>query len=386
MAQIIPPKMIEATQLTLRGKLAEATELIQRVLRRDHGANLPGPTTLQSDSAAPLAADPQPAAAARREMNTTGLGETLRDLLAKTKNRSLDGKVGRGPGPSWESVPDGASFALAQYSNEAGTRPYKLYVPSGRDGHRLPLVVMLHGCTQSADDFAAGTQMNNRAEEEGFLVVYPEQSSSANTSKCWNWFNPKDQRRDQGELAIIAGITRQIMIDHAVDGSRVYIAGLSAGGAAAILVAAAYPDIFAAVGVHSGLAIGAACDVPSAFAAMREGASGSGRLGVPTIVFHGNQDTTVHPRNGEAVVMQSIAAMPDLQATIVHGQVPGGRAYSRSIHTDRSNNVVCEYWSIHGAGHAWSGGSERGSYTDPQGPNATLEMLRFFSKARLASA
>ena len=219
-------------------------------------------------------------------------------------------------------MPQGARFLAAKFTNEAGTRPYKLYVPSGYDGQPVPLIVMLHGCTQSPHDFAAGTRMNEAAEEHTCLVVYPGQIIAANTSKCWNWFSADDQQRDRGEPSLIAGITREIMREYSVDPRRVYIAGLSAGGAMAATMGATYPDLYAAITVHSGLACAAASDLPSAFAAMRQGpgvrggrTSGSpgaaqGRRRVPAIVFHGDQDATVHPRNGEAVIAQSAAAMP----------------------------------------------------------------------------
>jgi poly(hydroxyalkanoate) depolymerase family esterase len=233
--------------------------------------------------------------------------------------------------------------------------------------------------------------MNALAEEYTCLVAYPAQAGSANVSKCWNWFSPGDQQRGKGEPSLIAGITRQIMHDYSVDPRRVYVAGLSAGGAAAAIMGMEYPDLYAAIGVHSGLACGAASDVPSAFAAMRQGeAVAARRFGgawdaegyrrnVPAIVFHGDQDTTVHPRNGDQVIAQSRATTTtDLQTRVQHGQVPGGHAYSRTIHADASGPAILEQWVIHGAGHAWSGGSPGGSYTDPRGPDAAREMLRFF--------
>jgi poly(hydroxyalkanoate) depolymerase family esterase len=300
------------------------------------------------------------------------------------------------PGPmarAPEPLPEGARFIAASFSSAAGSRGYKLYIPSTYRGTPVPLVVMLHGCTQSPDDFAAGTRMNTLAEEHGCLIVYPGQTQAANAQKCWNWFSPADQQRDQGEPALIAGITRRVMRDHAVDAGRIYVAGLSAGGAAAAIMAQAYPDLYAAVGVHSGLACGAARDMPSAFAAMRQGApaprqpgqpGGDGRT-VPTIVFHADKDGTVHPRNGDQVIAQSGAAQ-DLRSEVRRGQVPGGHAYSQTIHADEAGQPVLEQWLIHGGGHAWSGGSTAGSYTDPRGPDASREMLRFFLTHRRITA
>jgi poly(hydroxyalkanoate) depolymerase family esterase len=280
------------------------------------------------------------------------------------------------------------SFITGTYANQAGTRPYKLYVPTGRAGKALPLIVMLHGCTQTPDDFAAGTRMNALAEDRGCFVLYPAQTQAGNRSRCWNWFRRGHQRRDRGEPAIIAGMTREVMKRYGTDTRKVYVAGLSAGGAMAAVMGASYPDLYAAIGIHSGLAVGSAHDVPSAFAAMRgmpppaarSAASGAAAYAVPVIVFHGDQDTTVHPRNGEHVVVQSVdrhtAGSNNL--SVERGRVPGGHAYTRTVHTDSNGRVVVEHWLVHGAGHAWSGGSLRGSYTDPKGPDAAGAMMRFF--------
>lgn len=278
------------------------------------------------------------------------------------------------------SVPPGARFETRTFDNRAGSRAYKLYVPSCYANEPLPLVVMLHGCTQSPDDFAAGTRMNELAQEQGFLVAYPAQPSSANPSKCWNWFSPNDQRRGNGEPSLIAGITQQIMADFAVDPARVYVAGLSAGGAAAAIMGATYPDLYAAIGVHSGLACGAARDMPSAFTAMRQGATGfigGGMQPIPTIVFHGDRDNTVNPVNGDRVIAQA-KATATLDVTVSRGQSAGGIDYTRSIQADRAGHAVLEQWVLHGVDHAWSGGNLAGSFTDPRGPDASREMIRFF--------
>ena len=293
----------------------------------------------------------------------------------------LRGPIGRAPPSTSDIVPDGARFIEGTFSNAAGSRTYKLFIPSRSQGQQLPLVVMLHGCTQSPDDFAAGTRMNFLAEEQNCFVVYPEQPSGANQAKCWNWFRTGDQRRGEGEPSLIAGITRQIMRDHAIDPKRVYVAGLSAGGAAAAIMGATYADLYAAVGIHSGLACGAASDLPSALAAMRQG-NGSEAIrktssALPTIVFHGDGDTTVHPNNSDRILEQSAKATSPT-TKVLRGQVPNGHAYTRTILTDGGRLAISEHWNIHGAGHAWSGGSPTGSYTDPRGPDATREMLRFF--------
>jgi len=278
-------------------------------------------------------------------------------------------------------VPQPGHFLHGEFTNHAGTRSYKLYVPGGYRGQPLPLVVMLHGCTQDPDDFAAGTRMNALAEEARCLVVYPAQSADANQQRCWNWFSALDQQRGQGEPSIIAGIADQVMSRYAVRRNQVYVAGLSAGGAMAAIVGALYPDMFCAVGVHSGLPFASARDLPSALSAMRRGMQAEPIKGggLPIIVFHGDQDSTVHPRNGEQVMLQKLHGHGVLDnAAIDTGSVPDGYRYTRTIHRRSNGKPLGEHWVVHGAGHAWSGGSQDGSYTDAKGPDASREMLRFF--------
>lgn len=377
----------EATRLTRAGQIAEATALLQRMLRGDGAPDATFGTALTGRE--PPIFDAKPAGETRSPQSAkaaSGQPRILRMLRDQQKGHielRRRGLTKRAPPSTSDVVPEGGQFVQGGYCNAAGSRAYKLFIPSGYQGQPLPLVVMLHGCTQSPDDFAAGTRMNFIADEQASFVVYPAQSSNANHAKCWNWFRTADQQRGEGEPSLIAGITRQVMRDYSVDQKRVYVAGLSAGAAAAAIMGATYNDLYAAIGVHSGLACGVAGDLPSALLAMRQGggfndgAILSDRPAVPTIVFHGDRDTTVHPNNGEQVLEQSIRAT-STRRQVHRGQVVGGHAYTRTIHSDASGRNIFEYWSIHGAGHAWSGGSPAGSYTDPQGPDATREMLRFF--------
>ena len=293
------------------------------------------------------------------------------------------------------------TFETCHFSNRAGSRAYKLYVPASPSEAPRPMVVMLHGCTQSADDFAVGTKMNRLAEEHGFLVVYPEQPAQANMSKCWNWFQPQDQQRDAGEPSLIAGIAREVAARHGADPRRVFVAGLSAGAAMAVVLGETYPDLFAGVGVHSGLPYGSASDIPSAMAAMKGGRSGLPGLqtapnavaqapkkkagqAVPTIVFHGDRDHTVQHNNGIEIAEQAKQAFlaqgggTTLSADTKRGTSTGGRSFSRTIYADSTSRAQIEVWTIHGAGHAWSGGDAGGSYTDRSGPDASAELVRFF--------
>jgi len=285
------------------------------------------------------------------------------------------------------------AFLTATYSNRAGSRTYKLYIPSSYYGQALPLIVMLHGCKQTPDDFAAGTRMNALADEFACFVAYPAQDFRANGSRCWNWFEAAHQLRGQGEPSIIAGITRAVLRAYPVDARRVYVAGLSAGGAMAAVMGATYPDLYAAIGIHSGLPYAVAHDLPSALELMKQGrlalalrrgdnAPARKHRLVPTIVFHGDQDTTVHPRNGDHSATHYAGTLADAQldarAIVERDRVRDGHAYTRAVYHDGRRRAILEQWQIHGAGHAWSGGSARGSYTDTKGPDAAAEMMRFF--------
>lgn len=370
--------MSRATELTRAGKLDEATALIQSLLNASTTPHRQGADALDAPGVIEgtfTRLDETVAAPPRRPARPprTGLGETLRNIAR--------GEMpGRGmPATVPLDLTEGAQFLSLTHRGAQGGRDYRLYIPASQPGAPMPLIVMLHGCTQSPEDFAIGTGMNALAEEFGCLVAWPGQPQGANVQKCWNWFRPEDQARDRGEPALLAGIVRDILRDHPADPARVYIAGLSAGGAAAAIMGAAYPDLFAAVGVHSGLPVGGAADVPSAFAAMRSGATGKAQpVSVPAIVFHGLADSTVHPGNGTAVVAQTLQARRDLTLVRVSGISEGGRTYRQTRHDDAKGRSVAEHWEINGAGHAWAGGHAQGSYTDPAGPDASREMLRFF--------
>jgi poly(hydroxyalkanoate) depolymerase family esterase len=286
---------------------------------------------------------------------------------------------------------DAGTFGERRFACDAGALAYKLYVPDGLPaGTKPPLLLMLHGCTQSPDDFARGTRMDALAQRQGYVVAYPAQAQRRNAQRCWSWFRAQDQRRDRGEAALLAALAQHLVGEHDLDERRVYAAGLSAGGAMACVLANTHPDVFSAIGVHSGLPFGVAHDVPTAFAAMKKSRTSrrsppAGTRAVPAIVFHGDADATVDPENGPAVIAQ-LEGLPEpahlgeeRRVTVEKGAVPGGCSYTRTVFTDAAGNVRAEQWTVHGAGHAWSGGDSAGSYTDPSGPDASAEMLRFFS-------
>ncbi|OWW18307.1 alpha/beta hydrolase family esterase [Noviherbaspirillum denitrificans] len=394
-------QMREATQILQREGPMAATAAIQRAL---HGDNASGNTAGQQDWSRFL-----PKAPELHDVTTPHAPDDRANVQSGDNLRTRLRKFARGKWPdamARQEVEDvevheaadlagKGRFLSGTCTNQAGTRAYKLYIPSGYTGQQLPLVVMLHGCTQNPDDFAAGTAMNAVAEDNQCFVVYPAQSQNANGSNCWNWFNAGDYRRDNGEASIIADITRNIISEYKIDTSRIYVAGLSAGGAMATVMAATYPDLYAAIGVHSGLPYAVAHDVPSAFAAMKSrkmktsarktGVKEAKPLGhvMPVIMFHGDRDATVDPSNGEQVVAQCVPQLDagSSKATSVKVEkdaVPNGRTYTRTLLHDAQGKAIAEKWIVHGAGHAWSGGSSKGSYTDPKGPDATREMLRFF--------
>ena len=430
--------MAEAMRLMQKGELTEATAVIQRTLggnsigsgfepvaspEAPSGAGTPidvESTVVDEEPHPRAASEPAagrgPAAATRPAASPLPFGSvpltmpeslslTVPDSIPLTMPGVLPGAM---PSPNEGEtdqavVPMGGRFVERSYTNQTGTRTYKLYIPSGYIGQEVPLVVMLHGCTQSPNDIAAGTQMNRLAEENIFLVAYPAQSQGANMSKCWNWFKASDQQRGRGEPLLVAGITRQVIDEYNVADGRVYVVGMSAGGAMAAIMAEAYPDLYAAVGIHSGLAPGAAHDMSSAFAAMHQGgpatprrdistatATGESARIMPAIVFHGDRDKTVHPRNADRLLehycpakltgSQEEVSGSTPRGTVRQGQVAGGHPYTRATYRDAGGRAIAERWTVHGLGHAWSGGSSSGSYTDPKGPDASAEMVRFFNE------
>lgn len=397
--------MAEATRLTVGGRLTEATAMIQRTL-----AGLPNP---EASSVEPQATD----SSTQNRLLTLALSRPPLhvgwDRGGEAGQHDIPKLLRRVAGPDMRSarllrcpsrVPGfpqdlesaaaeaGGQFVTASYTNTAGTRAYKLYIPRAYTRQPVPLVIMLHGGTQTPADFAAGTRMNEFAEQNTFLAAYPEQPVFANAARCWNWFEAANQDRDAGEPSLIAGITKHVMTSYKVDPHQVYIAGFSAGGAMAAVMAATYPDLYAAVAVHSGLAYGAAHDLPSAFTAMKQGTLRGAREPaglIPLIVFHGDCDHIVDRVNADCILEhwsatagkeRSKAGRSEREPGVERGQVAGGREYTRSVFHDVLGKPNTELWIVHQAGHTWSGGSPIGSYTDPQGPDASAEIVRFFNE------
>ena len=374
-------QMMDAARLARSSDPQSATKVIQDALRT--AGLMPMPPKGDNDTPTPELVDLNPmpdwSPHARERARAAAAGAQRARWTVPSR------KVRRAPVPDPRAP---GEFLQRSFSAAAGTRDYKLYIPSAPAPGPRPLIVMLHGCTQDPDDFAAGTAMNALAEQHGFLVLYPEQARGANPSNCWNWFDASHQSRDAGEPSLLAGMTREVIGNWEIDPARVYIAGLSAGGAMAAIMGAAYPELYAAVGVHSGLPVGGARDMITGLAAMKKAPAPGGRTAdkvrrrVPVIVFHGDCDDVVHAGNGEAVLEQFVRPEPHRAAPAlrrVRERVARkGRSYTKTAMLDSAGRSVAEHWELHGAGHAWSGGSAAGSYTDPAGPDASAEMLRFF--------
>ena len=356
----------EATRLTRSGSLQDATRAIQQALGRMAPPATPPPAPHWKAENDVIDVVARPIHKAFHQP----VSEPVRPLHTPAQPASNDG-----PG----------AFTEAAFTHAGTTRSYKLYTPphapihASQQAKPLPLVLMLHGCTQNPDDFAVGTGMNALALEHGFVVVYPAQNASANPQRCWNWFTPGDQQRDTGEAAWLAALVEQVTQLRAIDPARVYVAGLSAGGAMASILGHTHPDVFAAVGVHSGLACGVASNVITALSLMKNGRSVAGApSNLPTIVFHGDADKTVHPHNADAV-LQTAIGQTTTTAKVTEGTAAQGQSYTCTTYQTADGRSIAENWNLHGAGHAWSGGSKKGTYTDPLGPDASAEMWRFFA-------
>jgi poly(hydroxyalkanoate) depolymerase family esterase len=348
--------MRQSLEQTRAGNPLEATRTIQAALARNAGASVqhsPGPKPSLTQ--------------ARR----TSPRKPLSQVIAELSRRSPGPDARPGRKATAPVVPEGAVFDRGHHAGPHGARDYLLYHPSGRAAPVRGVSLMLHGCTQSPEDFATGTRMNDHGERHGLIVVYAEQARSDNVSLCWNWFRPGDRSRSGGEAALLAGLAAAVAADHGVPSGAVFVAGLSAGGAMAAILAQSHPEVFAAAGVHSGLAPGAANDVVSAFAAMRgDLAPGAEPLNAPAIIFHGSADGTVAPLNAGHLAGR-------LEATKTRTGEASGRRYD-VLAARNANGHPVEVWRIDGAGHAWSGGDTGGSYTDSMGPDASAEMVRFF--------
>jgi len=391
----LAPRLRAALDLTRAGKLASATRSIQRALadqtvETSQLGISPKIIDLASEewTATEPSASPNPTTLHRiGHDQTTRNRRPLRDAV-DALNRLKHGRLFPVPRPAGKRcpphVPAGARFETRSISLGAGSRSYKVYVPAQTLAEPRSLLIMLHGCTQDPDDFAAGTRMNQLAEETGFIVAYPAQPKSANPSSCWNWFNPSHQSREIGEPAIVAALTLRLIAEFTIDRRRVFAAGLSAGGGMAAILGATYPDLYSGIGIHSGLPYRAASDVVSALAVMRgqeapgvprgknSGEASNGAV-VPTIVFHGAADKIVHPSNAAKIINLDQERWESYQASDCTG-----RGYRRMVARDAGKRIIAEHWLIEGGGHAWFGGSVDGSYTDPLGPDASREMVRFF--------
>lgn len=349
--------MRRSLEQTRAGRPFEATRTIQAILTGVDGTAMP------SGRIAPEASRTRTRASSPRKRLSQVIAELARtppgfDARANREERS-------------PNVPEGAVFERRHHAGPHGARDYRLFRPSNTATPVRGVILMLHGCTQSPEDFATGTRMNDQAERHGLLVVYPEQARTHNVSRCWNWFRPGDRSRSGGEAALLADLAAAVAADHGVAPGRVFAAGLSAGGAMAAILAQTHPEVFAAAGVHSGLAPGSASDVVSALGAMRgDHTPEAEALNAPAIIFHGSADSTVAPVNAGRL------AGP-LERAVARSGDAAGRRYDVLSARNAAGHPV-EVWRIEGGGHAWFGGDAAGSYADPQGPDASAEMVRFF--------
>lgn len=363
-----------ANRLTRPAKLGKTTKSIQKIM-----------TGLMVKSAlAPLAAlKPKAAKSRKAALPKAGgsLGAVIQQLRA-AQSLMPGARAAKKARAISISVPAGAQYLGRTHRSTAGSRGYKLYLPASHPKRPKGLILMLHGCTQSPDDFAVGTHMNALAEKHGLAIAYPAQTRGHNAASCWNWFKPSDQRRGAGEPAILASLARKLAKDFGLGRDAVFVAGLSAGGAMAAILADVYPEVFSAAGIHSGLTRGAARDVLSAMSAMRNGGAPPHITTtaqpdtVRRIVFHGAADSTVYPSNAAMIVAAAVGN--DAKPTKVSKRSVRGRGYTRSEFTGSDGRVLVDLWMIEGAGHAWSGGRAAGSYTDNMGPDASAQMVRFF--------
>ena len=392
--------MLKATRMTGKGSLMDATRVIQRALIGT------GQAPRRTATATPQASTPRPATTSSTRTSSAwsqvmdkqnaSAAQDITDLVA----RPVRFEGADEPVQDRQTRPDApaaspSSFTRHTFSFDGEQYPYRLYIPATRStaeaAAALPLIVLLHGCTQNAQDFARGTAMNTLADEHQCMVLYPEQIASSNSQRCWNWFEPGHQQLDRGEPGMIAALAQKILAGdqhgRRADPTRVYIAGLSAGGAMAAVVAALYPDVFAALGVHSGLAAGAAQNLMSAFGAMRMGAKGSGAPAMPTIVFHGSADKTVHPDNGDYITDAALAALKADGLSLVKSRSivgAAGQKAERIVYSAANGPSYVEHWLVDAGPHAWSGGDAAGSYTDPEGPSASAAMMAFFLQHKKA--
>ena len=362
--------MRRASRLMRPRKQGKATRKFIKAMSGFTG--VPALTALKRDSFKPRKTMAPKTAPARRQSGA-----------AQPRNSDVTALL---PGqPAKPRIPVGAQYVARTHHCAAGSRRFKLYMPASQPTRPKGLILMLHGCSQTPDDFAIGTHMNAVAEKHGLAVAYPAQiKRRMNSASCWNWFRPRHQSRGAGEPAILASLARKLTRELGLGRDDVFVAGLSAGGAMAVILADLYPDLFSAAGIHSGLARGSARNAISAMSVMRSGSAF--KVNMPSvaartdpvrrIIFQGAADSTVHPSNATMIVVAVVGE--DAVPTKIGNRRAGGLDYSRSDYAGADGGRLIEHWIIEGAGHAWSGGRAAGSFTDRKGPDASAHMVRFF--------